>query len=125
MSDDLLTLPLRDLASRIARRDLSPVDLVELSLARIEQLNPKLNAFISVLADKALDEARAAEQAIARGEILSSLHGIPIAVKDNIDVAGEVTTAGSATLRDNVATTDAEVVRRLRAAGAIIVGKTN
>ena len=94
-------------------------------LARIEKLNPELNAFITVTAESALAEARKAEQEIGRGEWRGALHGVPIALKDLIDTAGVRTTAGSALYKDRIPNEDAEVVRRLRQAGAVIVGKNN
>jgi len=118
-------MPISRLAPLIARREVSPRDLVEAFLAQIDALNPTLNAFLSIRADEARREAQAAEQAVIDGVALGPLHGIPIAIKDNIDVAGEITTAGSPTLRDNRASADAAVVASLRAAGAIIIGKTN
>lgn len=94
-------------------------------LRRIERLNPVLNAFITVMAESALAEARAAESAIARGEWRGPLHGIPIALKDLIDTAGVRTTSASALHEKRVPSEDAEVVRRLREAGAVIIGKNN
>src|SRR5262245_51446519 len=95
MSDEFLKLSLSDLAVHIARRDVSPRQVIASSLERIERLNPTLNAFISVRAEKAHDEIRAAEEAVDNGQPPGPLFGIPIAVKDNIDVTGEVTTVGS------------------------------
>jgi aspartyl-tRNA(Asn)/glutamyl-tRNA(Gln) amidotransferase subunit A len=114
-----------ELASRLKRKGVSPVELTRACLDRIEKLNPTLNAFITVLADSALAEARMAETEIARGEWRGPLHGIPIALKDIIDTAGTCTTAGSALFQHRVPTEDAEVVRRLRQAGAVILGKNN
>ncbi len=94
-------------------------------LDRIERLNPKLNAYITVLADSALCEARHAEQEIFRGDYRGPLHGIPIGLKDILDTAGVRTTAASALFKDRIPAEDAEVVRRLRAAGAVILGKQN
>lgn len=103
----------------------SPVALTSQCLSRIEKLNPKLNAFITVSADAALDEARRAEADIQRGAWKGPLHGIPIALKDIIDTAGVRTTAGSALFQDRVPGQDAEVVRRLKTAGAVLLGKLN
>ena len=114
-----------DLAPRFRRKEISPVELTRECLSRIEKLNPALNAFITVMSDSALEEARKAEAEIARGEWRGPLHGIPIALKDLIDVNGARTTAGSAIYDCRVAGADAEVVRRLRAAGAVILGKNN
>ncbi len=114
-----------ELAPRIRRKEVSPVDLTRACLDRIEKLNPALNAFITVTADAALAEARAAEAEISRGEWRGPLHGIPIALKDLIDTKGTRTTAASAMHQNRVPAEDADVVRRLRLAGAVIVGKNN
>lgn len=110
-------------AERLRTRKLTPEDLVRGCLERIEA-RASLNAFITVLADTALEEARAASQAIAAGEYLGPLHGIPVSVKDLVDVAGTATTSGSR-VPPRRPLTDAVLVRRLREAGAIIIGKTN
>ena len=114
-----------ELARRLRRREISPVEIVQVCLERIEKLNPALNAFITVTAESALAEARTAEAEIARGEWRGPLHGIPVAVKDLIDTAGVRTTAASALYKDRIPAQDAEVVRRLRQAGVVIVGKNN
>ena len=113
------------LSQRIRAREISPVELTQDCLGHIKKLNPKLNAFITVLADSALDEARRAEQEIFRGNYRGPLHGIPIGLKDILDTAGVRTTAASALFKDRIPAEDAEVVRRLRAAGAVILGKQN
>jgi aspartyl-tRNA(Asn)/glutamyl-tRNA(Gln) amidotransferase subunit A len=113
-------------ASRLVRqKKISPVELTQACLERIDSLNPTLNAFITVTAESALTAARSAETQIARGGWKGPLHGIPIAVKDLLDTAGIRTTAGSALFKDRVPAEDAEVVRRLRAAGAVLLGKLN
>lgn len=104
---------------------ISPVELTNFCLARIQKLNPTLNAFITVTADSALAEARAAEAEMQRGQWRSPLHGIPLALKDIIDTAGVRTTGASALWKDRIPTEDAEVVRRLRHAGAVFLGKQN
>jgi aspartyl-tRNA(Asn)/glutamyl-tRNA(Gln) amidotransferase subunit A len=114
-----------ELAPRLRRKEVSPVELTRACLDRIEKLNPALNAFITVTAESALAEARAAEIEIARGDWRGPLHGIPIALKDLIDTAGTRTTAASALFEHRVPNEDAEVVRRLRLAGAVILGKNN
>jgi aspartyl-tRNA(Asn)/glutamyl-tRNA(Gln) amidotransferase subunit A len=114
-----------ELAPRLRRKELSPVEVTRGCLHRIEKLNPALNAFITVTAESALAEARAAEVEMSRGKWRGPLHGIPIAIKDLIDTAGTRTTAASALFKDRVPSEDAEVVRRLRLAGAVIVGKNN
>jgi len=118
-------LTIRELSRRIRDRSISPVELTRDCLARIEKLNPTLNAFITVTADSALDQARVAEQEIFRGDYRGPLHGIPIGLKDILDTAGVCTTAASALFKDRIPDEDAEVVRRLRAVGAIILGKQN
>lgn len=118
-------LTITELALRIKSKELSPVQVVQRCLSRIEKLNPSLNAFITVAAETALAEARAAEAEIQSGIWRGPLHGIPIALKDLIETAGMRTTAASAVLENNVPVEDAEVVRRLRRAGAVILGKNN
>jgi len=112
-------------AARLRRKEVSPVELTSDCLDRIEKLNPSLNAFITVTGESALGEARVAETEIARGQARGPLHGIPIALKDLIDTAGTRTTAASAVFEHRVPTEDADVVQRLRRAGAVILGKNN
>jgi aspartyl-tRNA(Asn)/glutamyl-tRNA(Gln) amidotransferase subunit A len=114
-----------ELSKQIRDRSISPVELTHHCLVLIDKLNPSLNAFITVTAEAALDRARLAEREIYRGHYLGPLHGIPIGLKDIIDTAGTRTTAASALFKDRVPTEDAEIVRRLRNAGAIILGKQN
>jgi aspartyl-tRNA(Asn)/glutamyl-tRNA(Gln) amidotransferase subunit A len=109
----------------LREREISPVELANFCLARIEKLNPTLNAFITVTAESALAEARSAEAEIQRGQWRGPLHGIPIALKDIIDTAGVRTTAASALWKDRIPMEDAEVVRRLKHAGAVFLGKQN
>ena len=103
----------------------SPVELTRECLTRIEKLNPVLNAFITITADSAMAEARRAETEITRGEWRGPLQGIPLALKDLIDTAGVRTTAASALFKDRIPAEDAEVVKRLKAAGAVLLGKQN
>ena len=113
-------------AQRLVRRgDLSPLDLVEAYVARIRRLDPQLNAFVTVTEERAVERARTLETELAGGRWRGPLHGIPIALKDNIDTAGVLTTAASAVFADRVPDEDAEVVTRLEAAGAIVLGKLN
>jgi aspartyl-tRNA(Asn)/glutamyl-tRNA(Gln) amidotransferase subunit A len=114
-----------EIAGQLRSRKLSPVELTKDCLARIEKLNPVLNAFITVTADLALQQARDAEGEILRGHWRGPLHGIPIALKDLIDTAGTRTTAASAQFKDRIPHEDAELVRRLRIAGAVLLGKNN
>jgi aspartyl-tRNA(Asn)/glutamyl-tRNA(Gln) amidotransferase subunit A len=122
---DLTSLGVAEAGDRIAAGELSPVELVEATLSRIEEVDPKLGAFIHVCGDEAVAAARAAEAAIAAGYHLGPLHGTPIALKDNVSVRGQVSSAGSKILRDFVPEEDATVAARFRAAGAIFVGRLN
>jgi aspartyl-tRNA(Asn)/glutamyl-tRNA(Gln) amidotransferase subunit A len=114
-----------EISRQLRNRELSPVELTQRCLQRIEQLNPTLNAFITVTPDTALAEARRAEQEIWSGQWRGPLHGIPIALKDLIDTAGVPTTAASALFQNRIPNQDAEVVRRLKTAGAVFLGKNN
>ena len=118
-------LTIADLSKRIAGGELSPVEVTEAHLARIDALNPAVNAFTTVAHERARAEAKTAEAEIAAGGIRGPLHGVPIGVKDIIDTAGVRTTQGSSFFRDNVPAEDAECVRRLREAGAVMIGKCN
>jgi amidase len=104
---------------------ISPVELVEAHLRQIESRNPELNAFVTVLAERALEDARERQRGMAHGEPLGLLHGVPVTVKDSFDVAGLPTRAGSRLRADHPASEDATVVTRLRSQGAIVLGKTN
>jgi aspartyl-tRNA(Asn)/glutamyl-tRNA(Gln) amidotransferase subunit A len=112
-------------AEMLRKRKLSPVELTETCLAEIERLNPVLNAFITVTGEVALAQAHAAETEILRGNWRGPLHGISLALKDLIDVAGIRTTAASALFKGRVPAEDAEIVRRLKDAGAVLLGKQN
>jgi aspartyl-tRNA(Asn)/glutamyl-tRNA(Gln) amidotransferase subunit A len=125
MKDELSYLTISEAAGLLRRKKLTPVELTEAALARIEALNPRLNAFITVTAEHARREARAAEREIARGRHRGLLHGIPIALKDNIWTAGVRTTAGSTILRNFTPAADARVTKQLSQAGAVLLGKTN
>jgi len=114
-----------DVAKSIRKQNVSPVELVEACLKRIEDLNPKLNAFITVLNDQAREQARTAEAEIKAGKWRGPLHGIPVAVKDFYDTAGIKTTAACEQFKDRVPAKDALGVQKLKRAGAIIIGKTN
>ena len=109
----------------LRRKTISPVELTQACIDRIERLNPALNAFITVTADQAIEQAREAEAEIQRGRCRGPLHGVPLALKDLIDTAGVRTTAASAVFKDRIPAEDAEVVRRLKAAGAVLLGKLN
>ena len=121
----LCFLPATELAARIRRRDISPVEVVDAYLARIAHRNPVINAYTLVLADEARAAARVAERAVAVGGPLGPLHGVPVAIKDLDDVAGVPTSMGSRAVLNRVPKKSAIVVERLIAAGAVILGKTN
>ena len=120
----LCWLPATELAALIRARKLSPVELTEALLARIERLNPTLNAFCAVTADVARQGAKIAEAAIMHGEPLGAVHGVPVSIKDVLFTRGIVTTGGSRIFADFVPEEDAIAVERLKAAGAVILGKT-
>jgi aspartyl-tRNA(Asn)/glutamyl-tRNA(Gln) amidotransferase subunit A len=124
-SQDLATLTLKQASDLLRRRDASPVDLTQACLKRIEQYNPSINAFITISREQAHATAREMEAEQKAGKWRGPLHGIPFALKDNIDTAGIRTTAASGVFKDRVPTEDAEVVARLKKAGAILLGKLN
>jgi aspartyl-tRNA(Asn)/glutamyl-tRNA(Gln) amidotransferase subunit A len=113
------------LSSRMRDGTLTPIEVITNCLDRIAALNPELNCFITVMADTALAEAETAQRELRDGRWRGPLHGVPLAVKDFYDTAGVPTTAGAESFKDRVPRTDADVVARLRQAGAVIVGKTN
>jgi amidase len=115
----------RELRDLIAARELSAVEVLEAHLARIEAVNPPVNAIVTLVPERALDEAAELDARAARGEPPGLLHGLPVAVKDLMDTAGIRTTYGSPIHADHVPERDALIVQRLRAAGAIVIGKTN
>lgn len=122
---DLHWLTLTQASGLIRSRKLSPVELTQICLSRIEGFNPALNAFITVTADSALAEAHKAEAEIRKGRWKGPLHGVPLALKDLFDTAGVPTTAASDAFKGRVPAQDAEVVRRLKQAGAVLLGKLN
>jgi aspartyl-tRNA(Asn)/glutamyl-tRNA(Gln) amidotransferase subunit A len=122
---DLVDLTLSEAGRRLRALDLSPLDLTRACLERIERLDPRLNAFITVTAEEALAQARAAGAELAHGRDRGPLHGIPVALKDLVDVAGVRTTGASAAFAERVAARDADVTARLRAGGAVLLGKLN
>jgi aspartyl-tRNA(Asn)/glutamyl-tRNA(Gln) amidotransferase subunit A len=122
---ELTAMTLHEASELVRKKSVSPVELTRACLERIAQLNPVLNAFITVTADSALEDARRAEDEIQKGEWKGALHGVPIALKDLVDTAGILTTAGSAVFRERVPQEDAEIVRRLKTVGAVLLGKTN
>src|SRR5437764_11575938 len=120
-SSDLTGISLIEASDLVRNKKISPVDLTKACLARIDRLNPVLNCFITVTAERALQQAQQAESEIQHGNWRGPLHGIPLALKDLFDTAGVKTTAGSALFKDRVPKEDAEVVRRLKSAGAVLV----
>jgi aspartyl-tRNA(Asn)/glutamyl-tRNA(Gln) amidotransferase subunit A len=114
-----------EIAEKLKKRVVSPVELTRDCLERIERLNSTLNAFITITRDSAMAQARQAEEEIQHGRWRGPLHGIPLAVKDIIDTARVRTTAASALFKDRIPTEDGEVVRRLKEAGAVLLGKQN
>jgi aspartyl-tRNA(Asn)/glutamyl-tRNA(Gln) amidotransferase subunit A len=123
--DELTLMSLTEASELVRKKSVSPVELTEACLKRIEKLNPSLKAYITVTADEALSEARARESEQHRGRWRGPLHGIPIALKDNIDTAGIRTTAASAIFARRIPSEDAEAARRLKSAGAVLLGKLN
>jgi aspartyl-tRNA(Asn)/glutamyl-tRNA(Gln) amidotransferase subunit A len=121
----LAFLSIEQAARLLRRREISPLDLVETSLARMERWNPSLHAFLTVLAEGARRQAKAAEREIHRGRARGPLHGIPISLKDNFWTRGIRTTAGSKILADFVPETDSDVAGKITRSGAILLGKTN
>jgi amidase len=122
---DLALRPASELAGMIRSRQLGSLELLEHYLARIDRLNPEINAVVTMHADEARKAARRADDRAARGDWDGPLHGLPVTIKDCISTAGMRTTAGASELRDYVPSADATAVSRLRAAGAIVFGKTN
>jgi amidase len=125
MSQDLWRLSATEMAASVAHRDVSSKELVESTLARLEAVNPHLNAVVDVLAESALDAAAAADAALSRGETPGPLHGVPVTVKVNVDMAGRATSNGIVAFKDLIAREDSPVVANLRKAGAVIIGRTN
>src|SRR5438270_3906588 len=122
---DLLYRPATELVSRIRKREVSPVEVLNAVLERAEQLQPRLYAFMTLDADGARETAKRAEAQVLRGEELGPLHGLPVSVKDLEQTAGLRTTYGSKFFERNVPQVDGAVAGRLRAAGAVLFGKTN
>ncbi|MGW4729769.1 amidase [Streptomyces shenzhenensis] len=125
VDEQLCEWPARRMAQAVRRREVSAVELVSAHLDRIEQVNPAVNAVVSLVPEQALAQAREADARAARGEALGPLHGLPVAIKDLMDTAGIRTTYGSPIYADHVPRHDALIAQRMREAGAIVVGKTN
>jgi len=124
MSADLCFLSATELRARIVRKDVSPVEVMRAVLARAERLQRELNCFITLCGEEAMSEARVAERQLMAGEPVGPLHGIPFTVKDIVNTRGVRTTFGAVPYKDNVPVEDAVAVARLRAQGAILIGKT-
>jgi amidase len=122
---ELIYASATELAEAIRVKEVSSLEVVNAYLKRIEAVNPRLNAVVQVTADAARDKARAADTALARGDIWGPLHGVPMTIKDSLDTAGVISTGGTQGRQSFIPTQDATVVARLRAAGAILLGKTN
>jgi amidase len=123
--DDLVYQPAAKLAAMIRRKEVSSEELVRACLERIEAVDPKVKAVVTLVADQALDKAKRADAALAKGVSRGRLHGVPMTIKDSFDTAGVRSTAGTKGREHYVPTEDATAVARLRAAGAILMGKTN
>ena len=120
---DPTELTLSEAAAAVADSQLSPVELTEAYLARIEKLNPELTVYVAVTAERARSDARALADEVSRGRLRGPLHGVPIGLKDLIDTAGIPTAAGTAAYRGRVPDRDAAVARRLQEAGTVLLGK--
>ncbi len=125
MTRSLWRLPATELVEMIRRKEVSCVDVTTSALSRIDDVNPRINALAEVMSGEALTVAAEADRAVARGDVLGPLHGVPITIKVNVDTAGHATTDGIVAAKDNIATTDSPLVSHLRAAGAVIVGRSN
>ena len=125
MDNDIAFAPAKELRTLIATGQVSPVEATEQYLRRIESLDSQLNSYLTVSADEALESAKAAEQAVVRGDSLGPLHGLPISIKDLEMTGGIRSTSGSLVFKDRVPADDSLVVERVRKAGAVILGKTN
>jgi amidase len=125
LPDDPLFTSVKNLASMIQSKKISSVELTEMYFKRIEEVNPQLNAVVLMCKERALMEAKIADEMLAKGKSKGPLHGVPITIKDSIDTAGIVTTGGTMGRKNFIPGQDATVVARLRNAGAILMGKTN
>ncbi|MGA8183377.1 MAG: amidase, partial [Terriglobia bacterium] len=123
--NELLCNSAGGMARAMREKKVSSAELMQAHLERIEAVNPKLNAIVQLPAERVMAEARAADAALARGEVKGPLHGVPVTFKDAIETAGIISTGGTLGRRDFVPLQDAVIVKRLRDAGAIVLGKTN
>ena len=122
---ELAFTPAHQLKELIKQKKLSPVELLEAIFRRIEEINPKLDAYLTLAQEQAYEAARKAERAVSAGDNLGPLHGIPVSIKDLLETKGIRTTYGSTVLRHNIPQSEGPFMKRLREAGAIIIGKTN
>ena len=122
---ELPFLTASQLSNLIETKEVSPVEATEAYLDRIEEVDPKLNSYITITGEQAFESARQAEQEIAAGKHRGPLHGVPMAVKDQFNTAGVLTTGGSSILKDNIPSEDATVIAKLKEAGAVMLGKLN
>src|SRR4051794_23796927 len=125
VSTELCFMTAHEMAQMIRTREISAVELMEAHLDQIERVNPKVNAIVTLLPERAMEGARAADEAMSRGKELGPLYGLPIAHKDLEPTAGIRTTRGSPIYADDVPTEDGLIIERIRAAGAVTIGKTN
>jgi len=123
--DDLIYASATTLAKAIQSKEVTSEEVINAHLERIQEVNPKLNAVVQLTADSAREQARKADAALARGEITGPLHGVPITIKDNIETAGVISTSGTKGRANFIPAEDATVVKRMKNAGAIMLGKTN
>ena len=124
-TNDIIYASAKTMAQAIQDREVSAVELVDAHLARIDEVNPTINAVVRLAAERARSEAEEADASLARGESKGALHGVPFTLKDSIDTEGVVTTGGTLGRRDYMPDADATVAARLRAAGGILLGKSN
>ena len=125
MTSELWRLGAVELAGKIRAKEVSSVEVVQAHLTRIAEVNPKVNAVTVVLGEQALEAARAADAALASGAGTGPLHGVPMTVKENIDLAGSATTQGIVAMKDAIPPSDAPHIAQMKAAGAIPIGRTN
>lgn len=125
MTQPLWRLSATDLAPKIRKKDVSALEVAHSVLARIDDVNPRINALVDLMRDEALAAAAAADKALAQGLAVGPLHGVPISIKVNVDTAGRATTDGVVAAKDNIALSDSPLVASLRAAGAVIIGRSN
>ena len=125
MSADLAFMPAIELTAAIRAKEVSSIEVTEHFFQRVDRLDPQLNSYLALRREEAMADARAADQSVQRGDRLGPLHGVPISIKDLEATKDLTTTMGSAVFRDRVPEVDSIVVERVKAAGAIILGKTN